>query len=573
MDKKDIKKIIQKEIVPYLVGLRNEIADKPKDFLGENEIKGVIFRGEPGKDGETPQPDVHYPSEKTVFQFIKDNLPKRGREYWTEKDIKDTVEQVLSLMPSKDELRGKDGNNAEVDYSLVKELTTPLISAKYKELKAYVDDMTDRLLKAVNDTKKPELTAEAIRTKLESLKGNARLDAKAIKGLEKYMSTFIATSGGGGGGASSGSGTETDTLSTVTARGASTSTLSTFSGGLNTTAITANTSAGLLLESNAGTDVALLGAGGGSGATFYGGVNVAGQFAVNTDALYVDQTNKRVGINTTTLESYPLRIVASGTPGMKMTRVSPFTSSEFRVDLSGSGAEVVATGSGGTCVFRGFVSGATQAYVSAGHLAVGATAASARIHSTWTGGDQFRSSYDASNYWTLRNNNTGTTTYDARGGSPRHRFDIAGSETLTLAASSAVFTGTSPRLDINDLGGYNIFIQAGYGATSVSGMYESGTSSAIATYDFASGRYDYAGGNLYYDAGASTLYSSQAFDAPSVTTASLTSNGYFQVNGATSQFNGTVEMTATVTGLGPPATILTSYQVYVDTATGIMYLN
>lgn len=42
----------------------------------------------------------------------------------------------------------------------------------------------------------------------------------------------------------------------------------------NATAITAATSSGILLEANNGTDVALLGAGGGSGATFYGGVTL-----------------------------------------------------------------------------------------------------------------------------------------------------------------------------------------------------------------------------------------------------------------------------------------------------------
>ncbi len=48
--------------------------------------------------------------------------------------------------------------------------------------------------------------------------------------------------------------------------------IKTFSDQIKTPLISANTSAGLVLESNGGTDVALLGAGGGSGATFYGGV-------------------------------------------------------------------------------------------------------------------------------------------------------------------------------------------------------------------------------------------------------------------------------------------------------------
>jgi hypothetical protein len=44
--------------------------------------------------------------------------------------------------------------------------------------------------------------------------------------------------------------------------------------GLKVNNILGATSAGILLESNSGTDIALLGAGGGAGATFYGGVNL-----------------------------------------------------------------------------------------------------------------------------------------------------------------------------------------------------------------------------------------------------------------------------------------------------------
>ncbi len=326
MNKKDIKELLKKEIVPYLVGLRNEIADKPKDFLGENEIKGVIFKGEKGKDGYTPIADKDYPSEQTVFDFIKDNLPKRGKDYFTDSDIKDIVSSVFNLMPSKEELKGKDGENGQVDYSVVEKLALPLIKNKYKAFKKDLDYLTDKVFKAIEENKVPEISAENIRNKLESLKGNARLDAKAIKGLEKYLSTFIATSGGGGGGGSNISNfadlndvdvtgvtvdqsvkydgskwipyTPTDldeqTLQSVTSFGASTSIESTFSGGILAPYLKANTSAGILFESNSGTDVALFGAGGGAGATFYGGVNVTGALSLS-DRLNID----RNGINFT----------------------------------------------------------------------------------------------------------------------------------------------------------------------------------------------------------------------------------------------------------------------------------
>ena len=145
MDKNDIKELLKKEIVPYLIGLRNEIADKPKDFLGENEIKGVIFKGEKGDDGITPIPDKDYPSEKTVFDFIKDNLPVKGKDYFNDKDIKDIVSSVFLLMPNKDELKGEKGDDGQVDYSVVESLAIPLISAKHKEIKKYIDNSSESL--------------------------------------------------------------------------------------------------------------------------------------------------------------------------------------------------------------------------------------------------------------------------------------------------------------------------------------------------------------------------------------------------------------------------------------------
>jgi hypothetical protein len=68
---------------------------------------------------------------------------------------------------------------------------------------------------------------------------------------------------------------------------------------LTTGIVKANGSGGLLLESNNGTDCLLLGAGGGSNGTFYGGVTIAGDVAVDTNVLKVDTTNNRIGINTT----------------------------------------------------------------------------------------------------------------------------------------------------------------------------------------------------------------------------------------------------------------------------------
>ena len=64
--------------------------------------------------------------------------------------------------------------------------------------------------------------------------------------------------------------------------------------------VVAGSSAGIQFFSNALTQIADFGAGGGSNASFLGGVNITGNLAVDTDTLYVDSTNNRVGIGTTT---------------------------------------------------------------------------------------------------------------------------------------------------------------------------------------------------------------------------------------------------------------------------------
>lgn len=203
MDKKEIKQLIKNEIKPLLIGIRNDLNEYSDMLMHDgSEIAGVVVhvpnkgdKGKPGKDGLTPVKDKDYPSEKTVLDFIKDNLPKRGKDYFTGTDIKGIAKDVLSLIP-----KPKNGTNGVVDYTKVKDLATPLISAKYKELKSYVDKITNTLIEKIESSKQPEITAEKIRNKLEGLKGNARLDAKAIKGLEKLISGFFPTSTGGGGG-------------------------------------------------------------------------------------------------------------------------------------------------------------------------------------------------------------------------------------------------------------------------------------------------------------------------------------------------------------------------------------
>lgn len=155
-----------------LIGIRNDLDSKTQKPLID-KVEGVLLRGRKGEDGYTPIADKDYPSEKTVFAFIKDNLPKKGKDYFTDSDIKDILSDVFKLIPSKEELKGEKGNNGTVDYSIVESLASPLIENKYNQIKKYIDDITDRTIKAIEDSKIPELSPEKIRNKLESLKGNA----------------------------------------------------------------------------------------------------------------------------------------------------------------------------------------------------------------------------------------------------------------------------------------------------------------------------------------------------------------------------------------------------------------
>lgn len=189
------------------------------------------------------------------------------------------------------------------------------------------------------------VSAEEIRDKLSSLKDEDRLDKSAIKGLEKILmqkdldyaiatlqqqTSFLINKGGlknvtagtnvtidytdpsnpvinstgGGSGSPGGSTTQLQYNNAGSFGGISGATTDgtavTYSAGnLIAADVTASGSGGLLLQANNGTDVALLGAGGSSGATFYGGVNIAGALTVDTNTLYVDATNNRAGIGTT----------------------------------------------------------------------------------------------------------------------------------------------------------------------------------------------------------------------------------------------------------------------------------
>ena len=108
--------------------------------------------------------------------------PVRGRDYFTPQDIEALVGEVLRQVPEP----------KVIEKIITKKVQRDLTQAEVDEIAAYVLSLI----------KFPDLSGKDLVKRLESLKGEARLDASAIKNLP------VSYVGGGGGGSSSGEGGE-----------------------------------------------------------------------------------------------------------------------------------------------------------------------------------------------------------------------------------------------------------------------------------------------------------------------------------------------------------------------------
>ena len=154
----------------------------------------------------------------------------------------------------------------------------------------------------------------------------------------------IADLGGGGGTWGSITGTLSDQTDLQAALDAKAPTANpTFTGVVQATTLQADTSAGLLVESDAGTDVVLFGAGGGSNATFYGGVNINGAVAITSNssqALAVGPngaTNPAFRIDASTASSVngiEVKSSASGS-GVSLSTISSATNESLTISAKG----------------------------------------------------------------------------------------------------------------------------------------------------------------------------------------------------------------------------------------------
>ena len=173
----EIDKVDKKVIDTHLIS--NRALEKATEAL---EVAKTTSKqkGDNGGDGYTPIKGKDYYTPEEIKEIKKEVTPIKGKDYFDGKDGKSIAGPVgprgfrgLSGRDGKDGRNGKDGKDGK-------------------------DGSPD--------------TPYEIRDKLSSLKGNERLDAKAIKNLEKQIELSVTSLGGGSGGGSS---TEVDPVYTA----------------------------------------------------------------------------------------------------------------------------------------------------------------------------------------------------------------------------------------------------------------------------------------------------------------------------------------------------------------------
>lgn len=152
LDKKKTELVKQKQLLNYQI----------EQYLAENVYRFKGDKGDRGDDGQTIKGDK---GEKGI-DGLHGKTPIKGQDYFTTEDIQ--------------ELKSLIGKPLEIE--------------------------TEKVLNKVEELEKKAITeikAVDIARKLETLTGDKRLDASAIKNLSKYISTYILTSKSGGTGGAS----------------------------------------------------------------------------------------------------------------------------------------------------------------------------------------------------------------------------------------------------------------------------------------------------------------------------------------------------------------------------------
>lgn len=171
--------------------------------------------------------------------------------------------------------------------------------------------------------------------------------------VTKVNEIYTIDSTGGGGGTPGGSDTQLQynnagAFGGITGATTNGTAVTFATDGLIANNLKAATSAGFLLESNSGTDVALFGAGGGAGTTFYGGVNIDGQTRLATSLTGLAKLTSGVVSAATAGTDYENPLTFS----TGLTRSTNTITSDLSTGVSGGQTATGGTASGNNLTLR-----------------------------------------------------------------------------------------------------------------------------------------------------------------------------------------------------------------------------
>ena len=172
-----VTKQAERAISEAILGLKDELSS-----LAEKAVQERIFTGISQIKGE------------------KGNTPEKGKDYWTESEINEIVSKIQSQIRIPSD--GKPGDNGKTPVASIDYPTKEQVKTQIKFFVSQIkipepvngitpikgkDYFTEADIKSIVRQVEELLSPTLIKQKLESLQGEERLDAKAIKNLPKFM--------------------------------------------------------------------------------------------------------------------------------------------------------------------------------------------------------------------------------------------------------------------------------------------------------------------------------------------------------------------------------------------------
>jgi hypothetical protein len=208
-EKSIIKEALKNEVKPLLIGLRNEIKETNKRLFEMHQngtavtnihmtVNGKEMPVMSMKDGYTPKRGTDYFTDADTKLFLKAATPVKGTDYFTDKEVKDFLAKCVPIK-NKDYFDGADGKTPVKgkDYFTKKDIKEFLEEATPIKGVHYRDGAPG--LPGAKGKDGTQISAYAVRDKLESLKGNDRLSMKAIKGLDEILKNLMLNKKSDGG--------------------------------------------------------------------------------------------------------------------------------------------------------------------------------------------------------------------------------------------------------------------------------------------------------------------------------------------------------------------------------------